>query len=69
MRHLVAVETEEAKAFAERESLYFMETSTLDATNVENGGYDVGNLWWMQCLSTKSYTISVFYLSTKSYVQ
>lgn len=41
LRHLVAVKTEEAKAFAERESLYFMETSALDATNVENAFTEV----------------------------
>ncbi|KAL3509096.1 hypothetical protein ACH5RR_028497 [Cinchona calisaya] len=36
LRHLVAVSTEDGKALAERESLYFMETSALEATNVEN---------------------------------
>lgn len=36
LRHLVAVSTEDGKSFAERESLYFMETSALEATNVEN---------------------------------
>jgi len=36
LRHLVAVPTDYGKSFAERESLYFMETSALDATNVEN---------------------------------
>ncbi|KAI9176627.1 hypothetical protein LWI28_005193 [Acer negundo] len=41
LRHLVAVSTEDAKAFAERESLYFMETSALDATNVENAFTEV----------------------------
>lgn len=34
--HLRAVSVEEGKSFAERESLYFMETSALDSTNVEN---------------------------------
>uniref|UniRef100_A0A1J3HRW1 Ras-related protein RABA1a n=2 Tax=Noccaea caerulescens TaxID=107243 RepID=A0A1J3HRW1_NOCCA len=43
LRHLVAVKTEDAKAFAERESLYFMETSALDATNVENAFTEVLN--------------------------
>lgn len=32
---LRAVPTEDAKEFAERESLFFMETSALEATNVE----------------------------------
>uniref|UniRef100_A0A1D1YD64 Ras-related protein RIC2 n=1 Tax=Anthurium amnicola TaxID=1678845 RepID=A0A1D1YD64_9ARAE len=35
LRHLVAVTTDDGKAFAERESLYFMETSALEATNVD----------------------------------
>lgn len=41
LRHLVAVSTEDAKNFAERESLYFMETSALEATNVENAFKEV----------------------------
>ncbi|PSS05636.1 Ras-related protein [Actinidia chinensis var. chinensis] len=36
LRHLVAVSTDDGKALAERESLYFMETSALEATNVES---------------------------------
>ncbi|KAI4341135.1 hypothetical protein MLD38_025894 [Melastoma candidum] len=35
LRHLVAVRTEDGRSFAENESLYFMETSALDSTNVE----------------------------------
>ncbi len=35
LRHLRAIETEEARDFAERNGLSFMETSALDATNVE----------------------------------
>jgi len=35
LRHLRAVTTEEAKAFSERNSLSFIETSALDSTNVE----------------------------------
>ncbi|CAL1389616.1 unnamed protein product [Linum trigynum] len=41
LRHLVAVQTEDAKAFSERESLYFMETSALTATNVEGAFTEV----------------------------
>lgn len=41
LRHLVAVSTEDGKSFAERESLYFMETSALEATNVENAFAEV----------------------------
>ncbi|CAN6553238.1 hypothetical protein ACFX13_004901 [Malus domestica] len=41
LRHLVAVSTEDGKSFAERESLYFMETSALEATNVDNAFSEV----------------------------
>ncbi|CAL9764922.1 unnamed protein product [Musa acuminata subsp. burmannicoides] len=41
LRHLVAVPTEDGKAYAERESLYFMETSALEATNVDNAFAEV----------------------------
>lgn len=36
LRHLRAVPTEEAKAFAQENGLSFIETSALDASNVEN---------------------------------
>lgn len=36
LRHLRSVPTEEAKAFCEREGLSFIETSALEATNVES---------------------------------
>lgn len=35
LRHLRAVPTDEAKSFAERNGLSFIETSALDSTNVE----------------------------------
>ncbi|KAG1334968.1 ras-related protein RABA1f-like [Cocos nucifera] len=35
LRHLRAVSTEDAKAFAERENTFFMETSALESMNVE----------------------------------
>uniref|UniRef100_A0A0C9S1Y9 TSA: Wollemia nobilis Ref_Wollemi_Transcript_22199_1232 transcribed RNA sequence n=1 Tax=Wollemia nobilis TaxID=56998 RepID=A0A0C9S1Y9_9CONI len=35
LRHLRAVSTEEGQGLAEREGLYFMETSALESTNVE----------------------------------
>ncbi|GAB4831455.1 Ras- protein RABA1d [Ancistrocladus abbreviatus] len=41
LRHLVAVPTEDSRSFAERESLYFMETSALEATNVDNAFSEV----------------------------
>nr|GMC46378.1 ras-related protein RABA1f [Ipomoea batatas] len=36
LHHLRAVSTEDAKAFAEKEGTYFMETSALESLNVEN---------------------------------
>ncbi|KAG2300414.1 hypothetical protein Bca52824_036886 [Brassica carinata] len=36
LRGMVEIKTEETKAFAKRESTYFMETSALHSTNVEN---------------------------------
>ncbi|KAE9620798.1 hypothetical protein Lal_00019466 [Lupinus albus] len=41
LRHLVAVSTEDGKSYAEKESLYFIETSALEATNVENAFAEV----------------------------
>lgn len=41
LRHLRAVSTEDAKAFAERESTFFMETSALESLNVENAFTEV----------------------------
>lgn len=35
LRHLRSVQTEDAKSFCERENLSFIETSALEATNVE----------------------------------
>jgi len=41
LRHLRAVTTEDAKAFAERENAFFMETSALEAMNVEDAFTEV----------------------------
>ncbi|KAM0909921.1 hypothetical protein ACQ4PT_014512 [Festuca glaucescens] len=41
LRHLRAVPTEDAKAFAEREGTFFMETSALEAMNVEDSFTEV----------------------------
>ena len=41
LRHLRAVPTEEAKAFAEKNSLSFIETSALDSTNVETAFHNI----------------------------
>ncbi|CAN8231488.1 unnamed protein product [Cochlearia groenlandica] len=35
LRHLRATQTEEARSFSEKENMFFMETSALDSTNVE----------------------------------
>ncbi|VVA92898.1 unnamed protein product [Arabis nemorensis] len=41
LRHLRAISTEEARAFAERENTFFMETSALEAVNVDNAFTEV----------------------------
>ncbi|KAF8050495.1 hypothetical protein N665_1958s0009 [Sinapis alba] len=41
LRHLRAISTEDAKGFAERENTFFMETSALEAMNVENAFTEV----------------------------
>merc|ERR1712151_597467 len=41
LRHLRAVPTEEAKSYAERNNLSFIETSALDSTNVEQAFTDI----------------------------
>ncbi|KAI3680761.1 hypothetical protein L6452_35537 [Arctium lappa] len=41
LHHLRAVQTDEAKAFSERENVFFMETSALEALNVENAFTEV----------------------------
>lgn len=41
LRHLRAVSTEDATAFAEREKTFFMETSALESLNVENAFTEV----------------------------
>ncbi|XP_077239385.1 ras-related protein Rab11B-like [Tasmannia lanceolata] len=41
LRHLRSVSTDDGQAFAERESTYFMETSALESTNVENAFSEV----------------------------
>ncbi|XP_021766009.1 ras-related protein RABA1f [Chenopodium quinoa] len=41
LRHLRAVSVEDAKGFAERENTFFMETSALEALNVENAFTEV----------------------------
>ncbi|NXC47874.1 RB11A protein, partial [Penelope pileata] len=41
LRHLRAVPTDEAKSFAEKNGLSFLETSALDSTNVETAFHNI----------------------------
>ena len=41
LRHLRSVPTDEARAFAEKHSLSFIETSALDCTNVETAFHNI----------------------------
>ena len=41
LRHLRAVSTEEAKEFAEKEKIFFMETSALESLNVDSAFVEV----------------------------
>ncbi|XP_021232246.1 ras-related protein Rab-11A-like isoform X2 [Numida meleagris] len=55
LRHLRAVPTDEARSFAEKNGLSFLETSALDSTNVETAfhnilsGKDGGTRWVWGC--------------------
>uniref|UniRef100_A0A6I8P0V2 RAB11B, member RAS onco family n=1 Tax=Ornithorhynchus anatinus TaxID=9258 RepID=A0A6I8P0V2_ORNAN len=53
LRHLRAVPTDEARAFAEKNNLSFIETSALDSTNVEEAFKNIltgGALWGRRSL-------------------
>ena len=56
LRHLRAVPTDEAKAFAEKNNLSFIETSALDSTNVETAFHNI--------LTGENGSLNVFSLST-----
>uniref|UniRef100_A0A8C7XAT0 RAB11a, member RAS oncogene family n=1 Tax=Oryzias sinensis TaxID=183150 RepID=A0A8C7XAT0_9TELE len=45
LRHLRAVPTDEARAFAEKNGLSFLETSALDSTNVETAFQTILTGW------------------------
>lgn len=48
LRHLKKVLTEKAQAFAEKESFFFIETSALDSTNVEDAFTQIlTEIYWM----------------------
>eukprot|EP01018_Ginkgo_biloba_P000192 Gb_18969 [translate_table: standard] len=55
--HLRAVAAEDGESFAEKESLYFMETSALDSTNVEEAFKQILNQIY-KVISKKSLEIS-----------
>lgn len=55
LRHLRAVPTDEAKAFAEKHTLSFIETSALDSTNVETAFQNI--------LTGKKHTRYDYYIS------
>lgn len=52
LRHLRAVPTDEARTFAERNGLSFIETSALDSTNVETAFHNIltGWQWCIVCI-------------------
>ena len=58
MRHLRAVPTDEAKVFAEKNTLSFIETSALDSTNVETAFHNIltGDIYFQ-------YIYRVFFIS------
>ena len=74
MRHLRAVPTDEAKAFAEKNNLSFIETSALDSTNVETafhniltGKQDCGSavfttIQWFLVLSPSTHFLALLFL-------
>uniref|UniRef100_A0A2K5REI1 RAB11B, member RAS oncogene family n=1 Tax=Cebus imitator TaxID=2715852 RepID=A0A2K5REI1_CEBIM len=49
LRHLRAVPTDEARAFAEKNNLSFIETSALDSTNVEEAFKNILTGGWGDC--------------------
>uniref|UniRef100_A0AAX7VHY1 small monomeric GTPase n=1 Tax=Astatotilapia calliptera TaxID=8154 RepID=A0AAX7VHY1_ASTCA len=51
LRHLRAVPTDEARAFAEKNGLSFLETSALDSTNVETAFQTILTGWLGVCVS------------------
>ena len=59
LRHLRAVNSEDAKAFSAENGLSFIETSALDASNVELAFQNEltgksGNVWAIECVRSES---------------
>lgn len=68
LRHLRAVPTDEAKTFAERNGLSFIETSALDSTNVETAFQNIltGNyLHFFFIFITINHRLNMQYIHTK----
>lgn len=59
LRHLRAVPTDEAKGYAEKNGLSFIETSALDSTNVEAAFTNI--------LTGKIYSFSDYFLNLKNF--
>lgn len=55
LRHLRSVPTEEAKLFAERHGLSFIETSALDSTNVETAFQNILTGFYKPLISMMKY--------------
>lgn len=60
LRHLRAVPTDEARTFAERNGLSFIETSALDSTNVETAFHNI--------LTGEKKFQQIYFLSCKGYI-
>lgn len=60
LRHLRAVPTDEAKGYAEKNTLSFIETSALDSTNVEAAFTNIltGNVTQINNVASLHYTES-----------
>ena len=65
LRHLRAVPTDEAKVFAEKNNLSFIETSALDSTNVETAFHNIltGRAEYIQYTTLRLYTITILPLT------
>ena len=67
LRHLRAVPTDEAKVFAEKNNLSFIETSALDSTNVETAFHNIltgrAEAEYIQYTNLRLYTITILLLT------
>ena len=65
LRHLRAVPTDEAKVFAEKNNLSFIETSALDSTNVETAFHNIltGRAEYIHYITRRLNTITILLLT------